>query len=302
MDRPLVVGIGKAAVNIVGVTPAVPESDRVVELAEVSVQVGGSACLAVGSAVALGCGGRLCTKLADDFFAPFIRNALAAAGIDLRAVHSEGRLSPFSFVVQAHGARRLGFGTEGDVAQLRSGEIDVDALLRGASALMVDGQFAEAQLVVAEAARSAGIPIIFDGDRVREGTGELIAIADVVISSERLASELAPTGELHEALTEIQRLGPRAVILTMGEAGSIGLCESELVQQPAFDVDVVDPSGAGYIYHGAFVTALLNELPFSRCMEFASAAAALGCQQRGTWAGIPSREAVIELVRRSHVH
>jgi len=303
MNRPLVVGIGRAAINLVGVTPSLPENNRTVELSEVSVQVGGSACLAVGTSVAMGCAGRLSTRLADDFFAPFIRNALAAAGIDLRAVQSEGLLTPFAFTAQSSStSRRIGFTTEGDVAALRASDLDTDALLRGASALLVDGVFPEAQIAAGEAAKAAGIPVIFDGDRVSEGLGELIALADVVISSERLASELAPTGELQQALAEIQQMGPRAVILTMGEAGSIGVCEDELVEQSAFDTEKVDTSGAGYVFHGAFVTALLNQLPFAQCMEFASAAASLSCEHRGTWAGIPTRSAVIELVRGSHVH
>jgi len=303
MDRPLVVGIGRAGISLLGVTPSLPDNDRVAQLSEVSVQVGGSACLAIGTSVAMGCAGRLCTKLADDFFAPFIRNALAAAGIDFRAVRAEGRLSPFTFTLQSESSqRRIAVATEGDVATLHDTELDLDVLLRGASALIVDGAFPQAQLAAAEAARAQQIPVVFDGERVSEGLGDLVAIADVVISSERLASELAPTGELNHALAEIQRLGPRVVILTLGEAGSIGLCEDELVEQAAFEVDVVDAAGAGYVYHGAFVTAVLNKMPFAQCMEFASAAAALSCRSRGTWAGIPTKQQVIELVRHQHVH
>jgi sulfofructose kinase len=139
--------------------------------------------------------------------------------------------------------------------------------------------------------------VVFDGGQLREGLGELVALADVLIASERLAAELAPRGELQDSLVEIQRMGPRAVIITLGDSGSIGLHGDQLVSQEAFEVRVVDSVGAGSVYLGAFVTGLLSSLPFARCMELASAAAALSCGQIGAVAGIPTRDDVIDLIR-----
>jgi sugar/nucleoside kinase (ribokinase family) len=127
-----------------------------------------------------------------------------------------------------------------------------------------------------------------------------VALADVLICSERLAGELAPRDEIEESLVEIQRLGPDAVIITLGEAGSVGLHGDQLVKQPSFEVDEIDTTGAGSVYHGAFAAALLSKLPFAQCMEFASAAASLSCRRAGAWAGIPDRDEVIAAVRARH--
>jgi sulfofructose kinase len=70
-----------------------------------------------------------------------------------------------------------------------------------------------------------------------------------------------------------------------------------MVQQSSFPIDIADTTGAGSVYHGAFAAAMVAGLPFAQCMELASAAAALSCQELGGWAGIPRRADVVELVR-----
>jgi sugar/nucleoside kinase (ribokinase family) len=302
MDRPLLVGLGEVGLEVLAVVPRLPESDTPHELTEVSLQVSGSAAIAVATGAAMGTRGRVACKLADDFVAAHLIAALRQVGIDVRChVARSAQLSALSFSVLAGGAgRRLSLFTHGDAGPLTADELDVGALLDGAAALLIDGTCPSAQRAAAELAARRGIPVLFDGSLITEGLGTLASFTDVLICSERLAADVAPRDDLRESLAEIQRLGPRAVIITMGDAGSIGLFGDELVEQPSFPVDVVDPSGAGAVYHGAFATALVGALPFARCMEFASAAAALACRVRGGFAGIPSRDDVVAAVKLRH--
>jgi sugar/nucleoside kinase (ribokinase family) len=298
--RPLAVGVGQATVAIYGTVPRLPEHDAPVDLTEVSVQAGGAAAIACAAVQGLGCKARLATKVADDFLGPFILRALAQAGLDVHEVlGAQSRLSAFGFTARAsENRRRAGFRSDGDVGDLAPDELDIEGLLDGANAVVIDGHFPAAQVALAERARLRDIPVVFGAHVVREGTGELLGLADVLIASERLASELAPRGEPRDSLVELQKLGPRAAILTMGEAGSIGLYGDRLVEQEAYPIDAVDTDGTGSVYLGAFVTALLNQLPFAKCMEFASAAAALSCARVGAWAGIPTRDEVIRVIRK----
>jgi sulfofructose kinase len=297
--RPLIVGLGEVGLEVIGVVPRLPESDAPHELAEISLQVAGSAAIAVATAAAMGTASRLACKLADDFIASHVLAALGQAGIDTRAhVAPDAQLSGFSLsVVAAAQGRRQSFFTRGDVGPLEAGEIDLGSLLDGAAALLIDGSCPSAQRQAAELAGRRRLPVVFDGSQLTEGLGTLASLADVLICSERLAAEVAPRDDLRQSLAEIQRLGPRAVVITMGDAGSIGLMGDELVEQPSFPVEVHDRSGAGAVYHGAFAAALVGGLPFARCMEFASAAAALACRKLGSFAGIPTRDEVVAAVR-----
>lgn len=286
---------------MVGVVPRLPQHDGPVELDEVSVQAGGAAAIAAATVTSLGCKARLCTKVADDFLGPFILHALAQAGLAVHEVLGpQSRLSAFGFTAAAReGGRRMSFVTNGDVGDMVPDEVDLEGMLDGSSAVIIDGYFPAAQIALAERARLRDVPVVLGCVRMREGMGELVGLSDVLIASERLASELAPRGEVRDSLTELSRMGPRAVILTLGEAGSIGLHDGTLVEQPAYPVDVVDSCDAASVYLGAFVTALLNRLPFARCMEFASAAASLSCRRVGAWAGIPDRDEVLDLIRKN---
>lgn len=296
-ERPLALSLGHVGVELTCRVPRIAP-DSPVEMDEVSIQVGGSAAIAAATAAALGCRARLACKLADDFLAQHVRSALAGAGIDTRVVAAaDTQMSPVLFTVLGERQRRASYYTTGDAGALMADEIQPDELLDNVAAVLVDGTSPSAQVAVAEVARKRGIPVVFDGDHIREGVGTLVGCVDVLICSERLAAELAPRDDLEATLVEIQRLGPRAVIITLGEAGAIGVHGDQLVRQESFPVDATDAGGAGAVYHGAFTAALLGNLPFETCMIFASAAAALSCRHLGGFAGIPARDEVIALVR-----
>jgi sugar/nucleoside kinase (ribokinase family) len=146
-----------------------------------------------------------------------------------------------------------------------------------------------AQIVAAELANQAGIPVLLDAGSLREGMGELLALADYAVVSERFAAEVAPRGELEDGLIELQRMGPRKVVITLGAAGSVGLDGDKVVRQSALEIDpVVDTTGAGDVYHGAFAVAMCERWPLERAMQLASAAAGLSCRALGGQAAIPT--------------
>ncbi|HET6611396.1 MAG TPA: PfkB family carbohydrate kinase [Kofleriaceae bacterium] len=299
MSRPGIVGLGRAAIEILGVLPRIPDDGREIELSEISVQVGGTAAVATATAAALGCRARFLCPVADDFFGAFVRCALEEAGVEvLGQPVSDARLTATRVALTAREPRRrLSCSSPGDAGELLPEDFDPRDLIAAADAVIIDGTCPRAQAAVAEQAKSRDIPVIFDASDLREGTGALVALADVLICSERLAAELSPRDALPEALQEIRDLGPRAVVITMGRAGSIGLSGDKLVEQPAFAVDTVDAANAGAVYHGGFAAALLSGLPLSGCMELAAAAAALSCRSLGAFAGIPSRDEVVATIR-----
>jgi sugar/nucleoside kinase (ribokinase family) len=296
----LVVGIGEACVDLVGVAPHLEREGRT-ELAQVSVQGGGAVANALVAAASLGAQARMAARVADDEFGRMIVRGLRAAGVDCEFVRvAGGHLSPFAF--RAHGddrRRRTIFHTHGDAGALATGDLDLNALLADAKALILasDGIPDEAMAIAAaEHCNARGVPVILDAGGLHEGMGELVALADVLIASERFVSEVAPRGELEDSLRELSRLGPRGAVITLGEAGSVGLFGDTMIEQPAFAVDVVDTSGAGDVYHGAFAAAWVQGHPPERCMAFASAAAALACRELGPRGGIPEIDEVHSLL------
>ena len=120
---------------------------------------------------------------------------------------------------------------------------------------------------------------------------------DILIASQGFAQPLvgkdAPVGEALEAL---HRLGPKEVVITRGSKGSVGLRDQQVIVQKVFPVDVVDTTGAGDVYHGAYIFGLLQGWDMAQCMRFASATAALKCKEVGARRGIPGLEEIEKLL------
>jgi sugar/nucleoside kinase (ribokinase family) len=79
------------------------------------------------------------------------------------------------------------------------------------------------------------------------------------------------------------------VVATRGERGSVALADDgSVVAAGAFSVPVVDTTGAGDVFHGALLYALLSEQRIEQALVFANAAAGLSCRAVGGRPGCPS--------------
>ena len=139
--------------------------------------------------------------------------------------------------------------------------------------------------------------VALDGSKKNARIKELLEFTDLFVTSERSASELAPASELDLTLRQLQKLGPPVCVLTLGSEGSVGIDrDGEILQEPAYRVDVKDTTGAGDVFLGALSYAQLQQWPLSQAMTVASVAAGLTCQSLGARAGIPTLTRVLEIV------
>jgi len=296
VQRPLVVGVGHVGVALTAAAENLPEPDATGPVAATAVAASPApgVAVALSAAMALGCRARLGGLVGADPLGALARTCAARIGIDVEHLRPRGGAPCEVILATPHGTHTLLHYPGHDDGGV---ELDLNALLAGAGALLVDGSAVPAQIAAAERARELAIPVIVDVTEVADGIGELIGLGDVLLSSERLAAELAPRADLRTALGELAAMGPRAVVITLGAAGAIGLHDGQLVECPSFPVRVVDATGAGAVFHGAFAAGLLGALPFARCVELAAAAAALTCRLVGPWDAVPGRDEVMALVK-----
>jgi ribokinase len=268
-----VVGLGHCAVDYLGVLGRYPEVDSKTELSEFSMQGGGPVATAMVTLATLGASAGFFGKISDDDFGMFIRQGLRDAGVDTSGLVIEpGKVSPYSFIaVERKTAKRTVFWTRGNVAPMKPDEIRYE-LMQGAKILHVDGNQMDAQIEAAKHARDAGMQVVYDAGSPAE----------------------MGSGALAESLKRLHAKGPKTVVITIGEEGSVGMEKDETYIVPATAVDAVDTTGAGDVYHGAFIYGILQGWGLRERMRFANTAAALKCRSLGGRAGIPTTQEVHE--------
>ncbi len=289
----VIVGVGLATVDLISVAPRIDE--RVIELSVFSMQGGGSVGTALAQAAQLGAKARYFGRVGDDDFGRFVVASLREQQVDTSLVPIEpGKVSPVSLVQidELTRKRRILF-TRGDATPLLPRDLP-RRLLDGAAVVCIDGYQPALQAAVAEKAREKGIIVLLNAGHLVGGMGELLALSDIVIGSERFASEFAPSDDLRESLREITRIGPRVAVITLGDAGAMALEGTKVVQQDAIDVFVADTTGAGDVFCGAFAWTVLQGWPLEKALPFANAAAGLTCRSLGAQSALPPLDEVVE--------
>ncbi len=291
----VIVGVGLSTLDMLCVAPRLDE--RLTELSMFSMQGGGSTGTAMATLATLGARARYFGRLADDAFGNFIMAGLRELGVDASRVDIEkDKVSPVSFIqIDELTRRRRVMFTRGSVTPPSQRDIPA-GLLDGATVVCIDGYQPALQAAIAEKARTKGITVILNAGHLSGGMGELIGLSDIVIGSERFASEFAPSDDIESSLREMTRIGPRVAVITMADDGAVGLDGDKLVRQEAIDIFVADTTGAGDVFCGAFAYAVAKAWPLERALPFANAAAGLKCRSLGAQSGLPTLAEVAEAV------
>ncbi len=92
---------------------------------------------------------------------------------------------------------------------------------------------------------------------------------DYVFGNDDEAIAFVDAANIEEALIALQRKSYISIV-TMGEKGSIVITKSEIINTPRVDIQAVDTNGAGDMFAGSFLFALLQNNDLKACAEFAN--------------------------------
>jgi sugar/nucleoside kinase (ribokinase family) len=299
-----VLGLGCTAVDDLLYVAAYPAADTKVQVRRRERQCGGLTATALVAAARLGSRCAFAGVLGDDDGSRFVRDCLGREGIDLsHLVHRAGARPIHSLIIvdETQRTRTILYDLTGSVGA--DPNLPPPEVVRAARVLLVDHYGIEGMVRAARIARAAGVAVVADLERNDwPGFGELLALVDHVIVSEAFAARL--TGATHP-LQAVERLWNdtrQAVVVTAGEQGCWYRGAGEpgaVVQHPAFPIDVVDTTGCGDVFHGAYASALARGHSLPDRVRFATAAAALKAMRPGAQAGIPGRGEVEEFLSRT---
>ena len=298
-----VITLGLNSLDIVAVIPAHPQAGGKTRIERLAHLPGGQSASAAVGCARLGWRTQYIGTYGDDDAARVGIESLERDGVDTRLVRRiPGATSHTSLVlVDARTGDRTVIWYRDSRLAMASADVPVEAVREG-RVLLVDDHEPLAASLAARAAREAGARTVIDVEKLRPGTEELLEHIDIIIAAETFPSELTGLSDLGAALREMsRRFEPSLTCATLGPKGSLSLVDGKEVRTPAFDVHVVDTTGAGDAFRSGFIAGWLRggaNANVHDVLRYAHGVAALNCRGLGARDGLPHHAEVEELIRR----
>jgi 2-dehydro-3-deoxygluconokinase len=247
----------------------------------------------------------------DSFMALWAREGVDTGTVRRDAVHLTG---VYLVTHDAAGHHFLHYRANSAAANYRPEDLPVEAIAaarmfyasgisQGISAGACDAVYAAIEL-----ARRHGVAVAYDTNyrprlwpprRAAAMMHAAIAQADYALPGFEDARVLTGLDEPQAMLDFYLRLGPRVVVLKMGEAGAWVATPDRQVHVAPYPVASVDATGAGDTFCGAFLARILAGDGPEQAARYAAVAAALQCTGYGAVAPIPRAEAVFAALCRA---
>jgi sulfofructose kinase len=262
------------------VVPAFPRPNSKTHMRQVRVEPGGQVATALTTCARFGLEARYIGSVGTDRWGKAQLESLRAENLELHVREVEGADSQIAIILVEDGIGERTIVWRRDPAlQYPAAELQQE-WITSARILHLDGCDSAAALQAARWAREAGLPVIIDIDEIYDdSTHELLCLVDYLIASSDFAQDPRDLAE---------RYGCPVVGITRGAGGADFLDRGKLIHSPAFKVPVTDTTGAGDVFHGAFIYGVLQKWNLDDVIRFAHAVAAMKCMQFGARRGIPA--------------
>lgn len=287
-----ILGLGCVGIDELLYVSHFPEPDSKLQIDRSEQHGGGQTGTALVAAARLGSRCAYAGALGHDPVSATVRAGLEAEGIDCAHVVYRDDARPVQAWVIVDGGqktRTILYDLTYHVGADENGP--AEATIRAAKILFIDQHGIHGNIRASQIARAAGIPIVADFEHDRfDGFDRLLPLVDHLIISDTFAAYLTGAGHPGDAARQLWTDDRALVAVTCGADGSWYYTGSgEPQHQVAFPVDVVDTTGCGDVFHGAYAAAMARGAGVTERIEFAAAAAALKARLPGGRAGIPDR-------------
>jgi len=287
-----IICVGHAALDFVYRIEAFPPVPTKVRSLEHIESGGGMAANAAATIARLGGAVELWSRTGADSAGRRIHAFLEQEGVDIRYVRTyEGARSSTSAVIVDGKGERLIIGERDHAMSMDASWLPLEHIA-AAAAVLSDLRWVEGTRAAFTAAREAGIPTLLDADLAGGGfLEEFLCLADYAIFSAPALDGFSPGASDAERLARVLSLGVKHAGVTRGAEGYTWAgAGGQAGHQPAFEIEIVDTTGAGDAFHGAFAWALASRHAPADCTRIAAAVSALKCRRLGARSGLPTLE------------
>jgi sulfofructose kinase len=298
MDFIDVLCVGQACYDLNFSVPYHPADDEKTVATNYLGSGGGPAANAAVAIARLGYKSAFAGYLGEDVFGSMHYQELIDAGVNCNFIVRGSSPTPVSAAFIKPDGKRALVNYKGATQALPIHAIDFSSIR--AKVILFDGHEPQLSLALIDYARTNKITTVLDAGSVHSGTLALYQNVDYLVGSEKFAKQLY--GDVYIALDELAKSSLN-VIITLGEKGLIWkqINKSGVLSAPS--VIIVDTTGAGDAFHGAFAAAVAENMEWHDILKYASVAGALCCTQLGARSGLPDQithRALYEHYKKMH--
>jgi sugar/nucleoside kinase (ribokinase family) len=275
-----VLGFGISAVDELLEVDAYPPPDVKMPLKSHQALPGGTCVNCLAAIARLGLRAHFAGHLGDNPLSQLVRDGMDDAGVTYQSAHVDPAVGPTVayIIVDASNGTRTILMDRSRIRYVQPGDLP-DELIGAARAVYLDAHHLPPALHAAKAARRLGVQVLADFEENEpEAVREILPYVDHLIVPEAYGRVLTETATAEEAV--------------MALASEPRVCTAVTC------VPVVDTTGCGDAFHGAYLAAVLRDMNIAEAMQYASAAAALSACALGAQAALPDDTAVRELIGR----
>ena len=285
-----VVGLGLCVIDHVYVVERLDFAETRTRFTQRLVLSGGMIGTAISQAAMLGCDAHVLSMLGDDEDGRFVRGSLERLGVKTAqlAVSAEATTTVAVVLVEQNTGEQRFIVPDRRELERSAPDFDLTAIDSTAT-LLVDGHFSEQALRAAVKAREVGAAVVGDFHRPSPAVRELLPYVDFPVVPLEFAELFSP-GDPQRALLELADQFGGTPVVTLGADGGLYLDEGRVRRFAAQPVSIMDMTGAGDVFHGAFAAGLSRGWTLEKSIDLASRAAALCCTALGGAGRLMTRE------------
>jgi sulfofructose kinase len=284
-----ILGIGSSSYDMLSVINQMPSWETIEYIEEYQVQQGGMVATALVAASKLGANVEYIGGIGFDLQGEFLKANFQKYNVKFGRIQVfRNDFSPLTYVlINRETGQRTFIHNKG--VQARADLLTEDIDLTGVQFILFDGFYFNTALATARRARDKGIVSVTDLSQQNRNLKivEYLSLIDYPILSELFVNSYLEMEDPLEAGKKLYNRSNKALIVTCGEKGVYIITADGIEHIPAFRIKPIDTTGAGDVFHGAFLFSLWKGYGIREAVIFSSAVSALKCTKIGGQDGIP---------------
>ncbi|MBK7392190.1 MAG: carbohydrate kinase family protein [Chloracidobacterium sp.] len=297
-----VLGFGTNAVDYLITVPEYPAFNSKIEIDYYTEAAGGEIASTMAGLKRLGMKTAYAGRFGSDRAGEIGLASLVDEGVDISFSETiDGAKTQIAFImIDAASGERTILWQRDKLLAYDERDAPVDATTR-CRVLHMTPHDTQACIRMAAEAKANGAIVSVDIDNVFEGIKDLLPLVDICIASAEFSHKLLGTTDLEQGLRELNsRFGCAVTGATVGDRGSVVLCDGRLIETPAFAVPggCIDTTGAGDAFRTGLLYGLLSGEPVEESCRMANAVAALKCRGAGARCALPTETQLQTLLKK----